>query len=180
MVSIHQQALFDLPASAVDDNCEWYTPAHIIEVARPCMGGIDLDPASCEEANRIVKATTFYTKEQDGLVRPWSGNVWLNPPYGRKIIDGFVGRLYSEIESGNVVQAMSLTNSATETAWWQTLAGLARWICFPEFRIQFWGPLQGDNGNSRPQTLFYCGNSGRDDVIYGQLSRLGFTARGGR
>ena len=61
---------------------EFYTPPHIIEVARACMGGIDLDPASCAMANETVRATAFYGVKDDGLKRPWFGRVWLNPPYG--------------------------------------------------------------------------------------------------
>jgi hypothetical protein len=38
------------------------------------MGGIDLDPASCEEANiKVVKATHYYTMEDDGLDSRGSG-----------------------------------------------------------------------------------------------------------
>ena len=61
---------------------EWYTPAKYIEAARQVMGRIDLDPASCEEANLTVKATRYYDKTQNGLMQPWWGCVWLNPPYG--------------------------------------------------------------------------------------------------
>ena len=47
------------------------------------MGGIDLDPASCAEANKIVQAKQFYSQRDDGLKQPWFGRIWLNPPYGR-------------------------------------------------------------------------------------------------
>jgi hypothetical protein len=52
---------------------EFYTPSHIIEIARACMGGIDLDPASCAIANDTVKASRFYDTRQNGLKRPWFG-----------------------------------------------------------------------------------------------------------
>lgn len=96
-------------------NNEWYTPVKILEIARSVMGSIDTDPASSEMANRNVKATTFYTEEDDGLKRDWAGNIWLNPPYAQPAIQNFSDKLIEEIKKGNVKQAMVLVNNATET-----------------------------------------------------------------
>lgn len=63
---------------------EWYTPSNIIEDVRTVLGGIDIDPASCDYAQQTVRATTYYTKESDGFNRLWFGRLWLNPPYGNK------------------------------------------------------------------------------------------------
>lgn len=62
---------------------EHYTPSEIVEVARHTLGEIDLDPASCEKANTIVKAKHFFTKEDNGLSRVWAGLVYCNPPGGK-------------------------------------------------------------------------------------------------
>src|ERR1700704_1062136 len=99
---------------------EWYTPPKYIEAAREVMGAIDLDPASCAAANRIVKATAYYTREQNGLDQSWTGRVWLNPPYGRtakmeatrkSTIGLFVERLLQFYESGEVTQAIVLATT---------------------------------------------------------------------
>ena len=62
---------------ATDD---WYTPPNIFDA----LGLIfDLDPCSPGPAH-WVPARKIYTKEDDGLVQPWSGTVFMNPPFGRR------------------------------------------------------------------------------------------------
>lgn len=56
---------------------EWYTPDRYIQAVKEVLGSIDLDPASCAEANQTVGATDYYTKEDDGLEQYWKGNVFL-------------------------------------------------------------------------------------------------------
>ena len=126
---------------------EWYTPLPIIEAARGCMGGIDLDPASSEKAQETVGAGSLFTAEDDGLSQPWAGRVFLNPPYESKLVGPFVEKLLSE----PVEQAIILVNNATETKWGQALLERADSVCFPSGRIQFLdsegipkqSPLQG-------------------------------------
>ena len=68
------------------------TPPHIVELAREVLGVIDLDPASSEEANKIIKARRFFTKKDNGLLQDWGrGSIFLNPPGGRTPSDSKFG-----------------------------------------------------------------------------------------
>lgn len=95
---------------------EWYTPSQYIESARAVMGHIDLDPSSCEYANRTIQADEYFTAEDDGLIQEWTGRIWLNPPYN--LAWKFVAKL---LES-DFEEAIVLTNNATETQWFKGLA----------------------------------------------------------
>lgn len=140
-------------------NSEWYTPADYIELALKVMGSIDLDPASSEIANEIVKAEKFYTAEDDGLSQEWSGNIWLNPPYSSELINKFVDKFINSLEKIN--QAIILVNNATETEWFNKLVRHSKAVCFPVGRVRFYGadgrigaPLQG-------QALIYFGEQAK-------------------
>ena len=114
---------------------EWYTPPEYIEAARAAMGGIDLDPASCETAQANVKARRFYTIDDNGLEKKWAGNVWLNPPYSKDLIGLFADKVVSESERFR--QAVVLVNNATDTAWFHRLVSVASAVCFFRGRIRF-------------------------------------------
>lgn len=60
---------------------EWYTPKHIIDLARDILGEIDLDPCSSKGSQPIIQAKTNYCIEDDGFNRKWNGRIFLNPPY---------------------------------------------------------------------------------------------------
>ena len=113
---------------------EWYTPTAYIDAARTCMGGIDLDPASCEAANAIVQADRFFALEDDGLAQPWSGRVWLNPPWSSKAMAGFIDR-FAAHDHGCI-----LVNTVTETAYGQILLQACQVVCFHAGRINFVSP----------------------------------------
>ena len=134
---------------------EWYTPIEYINAAREVMGSIDLDPASCEAANKTVKATKIFTIDDDGLKQKWHGNVWLNPPYSSELIGKFADKVSES--KGDIKQAIILVNNATETGWFNTLISVASAIVFPKSRVKFYmsggktgAPLQG-------QAVIYVG-----------------------
>jgi DNA N-6-adenine-methyltransferase (Dam)/Protein of unknown function (DUF3102) len=107
------------------ESSEWYTPPHIVDLVEATLGEIDLDP--CGHPDSPVRATTTYTAAEDGLARPWSGRLYLNPPYGRQI-DGWIDKLVAEYESGSVTEAIALVPARTDTAWFRRLDRFP--ICF--------------------------------------------------
>jgi phage N-6-adenine-methyltransferase len=150
---------------------EWYTPDEYLDAARRVMGEFDLDPASNPVANERVQAAVFYTAEDDGLAKDWSGVVWMNPPYESSLVDKFAKKLADSFSAGDVTAAVVLVNNGTETKWFQCLAEQASAICFPKGRVKFWHPrkeavpLQG-------QAVLYLG----DDIkaFVAEFSSFGF------
>jgi len=105
------------------DSDDWHTPTRYIEAARQVLGRIDVDPFSSATANRTVKAGRFLTKADNALhPRQWADHpvaVWMNPPYGRGVIDAAVTRFLAELP--RLTAAIILVNNATETVWCQAL-----------------------------------------------------------
>ena len=139
-------------------NNEWYTPQVYIEAAREVMGSIDTDPASSDIANKIVKATTYFAIQDDGRMKQWVGNIWLNPPYAQPFVAEFCELLVEKYKDKEIQQACVLVNNATETMFYQNMLNACSAVCFIKGRVKFidengvesGAPLQG-------QTVLYFG-----------------------
>lgn len=138
-------------------NHEWYTPWDIVEAARDALGAIDLDPASSDAANEVVKAASYYTLADDGLTKPWCGRVYMNPPYETGLIERFTARLRECFDRNEVSEAIVLVNNATETKWFQYLVASASMLCLPEGRIRFWSPTKETASPLQGQAILYFG-----------------------
>jgi len=79
------------------------------------VGGFDLDPAAGCEPTQI--GDERYTEADDGLAQPWYGTVWLNPPFSAKT--KWYKRLYDQYNNGDMERAVSITNTGTDTDWFQ-------------------------------------------------------------
>ena len=147
---------------------EHYTPQKYIDAARKVLGEIDLDPASCMEANETVRATLFFDQSTDGLQQEWNGRVWLNPPYG-DLPGKFIDKLCGEISIGRVTAAIALVNAhCTDTAWFQSL-----WdgvLCFTNHRINFYGD-DDRSGSTHGSVFVYFGDDG--DLFAGHFKQFG-------
>jgi DNA N-6-adenine-methyltransferase (Dam) len=73
-------ALFEVGAADVaSTNDEWYTPRWIFDAA-----GLTFDLDVCAPVApefRTCPARRYLTVLDDGLIAPWNGLVWMNPPY---------------------------------------------------------------------------------------------------
>jgi hypothetical protein len=149
------------------------------------MESIDFDPCSSVEHNKIVKATTFRSnwaelakgRNYSAFARPWPNgvNLFMNPPYSRQNINLFINHFCNwwGIQDGLKSQAIVLTNSATETKWFQQIAKLSDAFCFPDHRISFLLNGVEQKSNDRCQTLFYFGV--KVVKFCNEFEKLGFT-----
>jgi hypothetical protein len=178
--------LFDVEEMPVvsEKSNEWYTPALYIEAARDVMSGIDLDPASCDIANKVVKAKRYYTKESDGLQQDWSADsIWLNPPYARTIlmqayrqslIGLFMQKLQDTYMAGLAKQAIALVTTEVNARWFIPLWNYP--ICFPDHRIHFIVPHKRPHGDYKQMFgscfVYFGPNEEKFTGIFSQFGRI--------
>lgn len=115
---------------------EWYTPAFIFDA----LGAqFDMDAASPGQfATPWIPAREFLT--WGSLERPWSGFIWMNPPFGKR--NAVVPWLEKFFAHGNGV---ALLPDSTATPWWQVYARRAGRILF----IGKTDPVRGDPSKVR-------------------------------
>jgi hypothetical protein len=104
----------------------WLTPQWLLKP----LGRFDLDPC-CPPNMPWRTADRMLTKEDDGLLQPWHGRVWLNPPYSREAVKW----MYKMAEHG---RGTALVFARTETAWFvETVWREAYAILFLHGRLHF-------------------------------------------
>lgn len=107
---------------------EWFTPPELFDALRLPF---DLDPASPMSGPvPWVPAARFYSPRENGLMQPWDGRVWLNPPYGPPGI-AFVQRMVAHADG------LMLVPARTETRWFQLALGEADYFCLLRDRLHF-------------------------------------------
>lgn len=89
-----------------------------------------------------AKCAVYYTPEMNGLVQPWHGNCWCNPPYGREI-GKWVKKAYESSQNGALV--VMLLPARTDTRWFHDYIYNKAEIRFICGRLKF-----GKSKNSAP------------------------------
>lgn len=111
----------------VGDSQTWITPKWIIDV----LGPFDLDPAAADPRPWHCADHSF---TRQGLSRPWSGRVWLNPPFDRYQVANWIRRL---AEHG---EGTALLHARTEAEWFEPVWAKASAILFLAARLYFHYP----------------------------------------
>jgi phage N-6-adenine-methyltransferase len=81
-----------------------------------------------------AKCSTYFTKYINGLIQPWTGVCWMNPPYGRTI-GLWMQKAYEESRQGCTV--VCLVPARTDTRWWQDYVPFASEVRFFKGRLRF-------------------------------------------
>jgi hypothetical protein len=139
-------------------NVEWYTPP---EVFTALGFEFDLDPAS-PGATVVpwVPARQHFTRADDGLMQPWHGHVWLNPPYGAHT------SVWLE-KLANHGDGIALVLSRTDTEWFHRAATRADVVCFSRGRFKF---FEGsENSQTPPQQSFGSVAAGSVFFAFGEI-----------
>jgi len=114
-------------SSATD---EWSTPQELFDALSAKLGPFTLDAcASAENA----KCERYFTRADDGLARPWTGRVWMNPPYGRTL-GRWMAKAWSAQTTAELV--VCLVPARTDVRWWHEYADRGE-VEFMRGRVRF-------------------------------------------
>lgn len=150
--------LFHAPTQPLDSD-ERYTPFWVFQ---GMVLTFDLDPCCPTGGGDCVPATRKYTLADDGLMQPWTGLVWVNPPFS------FAGAwAYRFMEHGNGVFLGPVANAR----WAQDMLAEADlvWLCadFP-----FIHPAHAGKRSSMPLMFCAMGNVAASGLIHLDASKL--------
>lgn len=152
--------------SCIGATDDWYTPPEILD-ALGCQ--FDLDPCS-PGPGHWVPARQIYTKADDGLAQPWSGFVFMNPPFGGR--NGHVPWLRKFLAHGN---GIAIVRAYTSAAWFHDHAVAAHCMLFPRGKTKFIKPT-GEVGKAPGHGVALLG-MGRRACETLQQSGLGLFVR---
>lgn len=123
--------------SAAMDTDVWLTPRFILDT----LGPFDLDPCSAPNPTLWPTARKHITLPDNGLLLPWEGRVWCNPPYGRETVH-WLRKLADHGRGTALIFARTETEMFFETVWRRASA-----ILFFEGRLYF-HHANGDRANA--------------------------------
>lgn len=157
--------------SASPETTEWLTPPWLIDA----LGGadsFDLDPCA-PIARPWPTARRHYTRADNGLMLPWAGRIWLNPPYSAQEIDRWMARMADHDRGTALIFARTETEAFFAHVWERASA-----VLFLRGRLNF-HRLDGSRSQRNagaPSVLIAYGADDADilgcSAVKGQFVRL--------
>lgn len=106
---------------------DWWTPPWIFNA----LGlSFDLDPCSPKGGVPWIPVKEHISLPDDGLLHPWYGLVWLNPPYGDKT-PNWLEKMH------NYRNGISLVFARTDCLWFHDYVAKADAILYLKGRVKF-------------------------------------------
>lgn len=151
----------------VEDKDRWRTPAELFNGIKRRLGwdfGLDL---AAESHNALC--SVFISPETNSLATDWfefadlcgvaDKPAWLNPPFSN--VQPWADHLVKQ----QLAQMCVITNAATDTGWWHTLANNASQVWLLKGRVSFVNNATGKKakGNNMGQTVFVFDAIGKYD-----------------
>ena len=139
---------------------DWYTPKWIFDA----LGvEFDLDVCSPEGGTGLVPAKRFYTIDDDALVQPWDGFVWMNPPYSNPT--PFMNKF---IEHGNGISLVPVSKAK----WFARVWDEAHTLCIVPPNLKFERP-----DGKAAQIMFQCilvgmGQTATSTLVRSKIGRV--------
>lgn len=134
---------------------EWLTPPEIIKA----LGEFDLDP--CAPTNRPwPTAKEHYTIEDNGLLKPWVGRVWCNPPYGPKTGE-WMARCAEHKNVTALIFARTETRQFFEHIWPKAAA-----VCFIQGRLSFYHVSGKKGGTAGAPSMLVTWNDDNANLLW--------------
>ena len=147
-LSLSQELEYNSDLVTDNESDQYFTPPEVIERVTEFYGSIDLDPASCFEANKIVKANTYFSEEHNGLEQYWFGRVFNNPPYSTPKIGMFCQKAVDEYNSYRTKEIIMLLKEGATNKWFKPLRPFT--TGYLDKRVSFINGLTGKRLTSPP------------------------------
>lgn len=145
---------------------EWYTPKLVFD-ALACR--FDLDVASPRISTFVTADSFIYS---DSLSQPWTGFIWMNPPFGKRgALHPWLQRFF---DHGN---GIALTPDRTSAPWFRYAWNRADLVLFTP-RLRFWRP-DGTVGASPAggSAIWASGRAGEAAIRRAAANGLGVIGR---
>lgn len=155
---------------------EWLTPPEIIKA----LGDFDLDPcAPTDETRPWPTAKKHYSILDNGLIKPWQGRVWCNPPYGPK-----TGEWMARCSAHGNVTALIFARTETRQ-FFDSIWPKAKAVCFIKGRLSFYHVTGKKGGTAGAPSMLVTWDDDNanilwDAVQHGRIEGAYIDLRGGR